>query len=198
MKLVTYGHSNCALSSSSMHFGLYLGDKDAFQHAGALCCVTCEGSQQYITVTESCPRATTLSVCALIYLRTTWLNHGLLMKIRQRQREGDTLCYANPFSIVSCLILQHDILNFKFGVGWNSPLNTKLGLFYKPRMMDNDECGAIGDMRIFRRNRSTRRKPAPMPLCTPQISLGLTWARSWAASVGSRRLTTWAMVRPVS
>jgi hypothetical protein len=30
-------------------------------------------------------------------------------------------------------------------------------------MMDDDECGAVGGM-IGRRNRSSRRKPAPMPL----------------------------------
>jgi hypothetical protein len=36
-----------------------------------------------------------------------------------------------------------------------------------PRMVD-DECGVVGGMRIGRGNRSTRRKPAPVPLCPPQ------------------------------
>jgi hypothetical protein len=44
------------------------------------------------------------------------------------------------------------------------------GLLYQPRMIDDgDECGAVGGMRIGRGNESTRRKPAPVPLCPPQI-----------------------------
>jgi hypothetical protein len=41
------------------------------------------------------------------------------------------------------------------------------GLLYQPRMVD-DECGAIGGLKTGRGNRSTRRKPAPAPLCPPQ------------------------------
>jgi hypothetical protein len=59
-------------------------------------------------------------------------------------------------------------------------------------MIDNDEYGAVGGMRIRRRNRSTRRKPAPVPLCPPQIPHDLTWDRTRAAAVGSQRLTAWA------
>jgi hypothetical protein len=41
---------------------------------------------------------------------------------------------------------------------------------YCTLMIDDDgECGAVGGMRICRENRSTRRKPAPVPLCPPQI-----------------------------
>jgi hypothetical protein len=50
-------------------------------------------------------------------------------------------------------------------------------------------------MRIGRGNRSTRRKPAPAPLCPPQIPHDLTWARIRAAEVGSRRLTAWTRAR---
>jgi hypothetical protein len=39
-------------------------------------------------------------------------------------------------------------------------------------------------MRIGRGNRSTRRKPAPVPLWPPQIPHYLTWARTRAAAVG--------------
>jgi hypothetical protein len=42
------------------------------------------------------------------------------------------------------------------------------GLLYKPQMIDDDHCGAIGGMKIGRGNRSTRRKPAPAPLWPPQ------------------------------
>jgi hypothetical protein len=34
--------------------------------------------------------------------------------------------------------------------------------------MTDDECGAVGGMRIARGNRSTRRKPAPVPLVPPK------------------------------
>jgi hypothetical protein len=40
-------------------------------------------------------------------------------------------------------------------------------------------------MRIGRGNRSTRKKPASVPPCSPQIPRDLTWARTQAASVGS-------------
>jgi hypothetical protein len=53
--------------------------------------------------------------------------------------------------------------------------------------MIDDACGAVGGMRIGRGKRSTRRKPAPVPLCLPQIPHDLTRA----AAVGSRRLTAW-------
>jgi hypothetical protein len=48
------------------------------------------------------------------------------------------------------------------------------GLLYQHRMMD-DECGPIGGMRIGRGSRSTRRKPAPVPLCPPQSPHDLCW-----------------------
>jgi hypothetical protein len=56
-------------------------------------------------------------------------------------------------------------------------------------MTDDDDCGAIGRIKIGRRNRSTRRTPAPAPLIPPQISLDETRARTRAAAVGIQRLT---------
>jgi hypothetical protein len=53
-------------------------------------------------------------------------------------------------------------------------------------------------MKIGRRNRSTRRKSAPAPLCPPQIPLDQTRHRTRAAVVGSQRLTAWAMARPLA
>jgi hypothetical protein len=55
--------------------------------------------------------------------------------------------------------------------------------------------GEFGGMKIGRGNRSTRGKPAPAPLCPPQIPLDQTRARTRAAAVGSQRLTAWAMAR---
>jgi hypothetical protein len=83
-------------------------------------------------------------------------------------------------------------------VGWDwvhlvrRPL---IGLLYQPRMTD-DECGAVGGIRIGRGNRITRRKPATVPHCPPKIPHELTWARIRADAVGSRRLTAWAMAQP--
>jgi hypothetical protein len=90
-----------------------------------------------------------------------------------------------------------------FLMGWDwvhLVLLPLFGLLYQPQMTDdnNDDCGVIGGMRINRRNRSTRRKPAPVPLCPPQIPHDLTRARTRAAAVGSLRLIAWAMARPLS
>jgi hypothetical protein len=52
------------------------------------------------------------------------------------------------------------------------------GLLYKPQMTDEDDCGATGGMKIGRGNWSTRRKPAPAPLCPPQITHDQTRGRT--------------------
>jgi hypothetical protein len=57
-----------------------------------------------------------------------------------------------------------------------------------PAPGDYDD-GEIGGMKIGRGNRSTRRKPAPAPLCPPQIPLDQTGARTRAAAVGRMRVT---------
>jgi hypothetical protein len=49
----------------------------------------------------------------------------------------------------------------------------------------------VGRMKTGRGNRSTRRKPAPAPLCPPQIRHELTWDRTRASAVGNL-----AMARP--
>jgi hypothetical protein len=41
------------------------------------------------------------------------------------------------------------------------------GQLYQPRMIGDGDCGEIGGMMIGKGNRSTRRKPAPAPLCSP-------------------------------
>jgi hypothetical protein len=55
------------------------------------------------------------------------------------------------------------------------------GLLRQHRVID-DECGAVGGMRIGRENGSIRKKPTPVPLCSPQIPHDLTWARTWTAA----------------
>jgi hypothetical protein len=64
-----------------------------------------------------------------------------------------------------------------------------------PAPGDYDD-GEFGGIKIGRGNRSTQRKPAPVPLCPPQIPLGQTRSRTRAAAVGSQLLTAWAMARP--
>jgi hypothetical protein len=56
-------------------------------------------------------------------------------------------------------------------------------LSYQPRVVDDDECGAVGGM-FGKGNRSTRRKLVPVPFYPPQIPHDLTWT----AAVASRRL----------
>jgi hypothetical protein len=82
-----------------------------------------------------------------------------------------------------------------FLVSWGwvrlSPLGTSATNWpiVPARMMDDDECGSVDGIRIGRGNRNTRRKSSPVPLCPPQIRHDLTWARTRAAAVGSRRQT---------
>jgi hypothetical protein len=91
------------------------------------------------------------------------------------------------------------LFSFKFlGVGcdWAHLVRRSLiALLYEPRMIN--EYGAFGGMRIGRGNRSTLRNLVSVPLCPPQIPHDLTWDRTRAAAVGSRRLTAWAKARPV-
>jgi hypothetical protein len=72
-----------------------------------------------------------------------------------------------------------------------SPLGTAAttGLLYQPQMINDGDCGKIGGMKIGRGNQSTRRKPAPAPLCSLQIPHDQTRARTRAASLGSQPLT---------
>jgi hypothetical protein len=58
--------------------------------------------------------------------------------------------------------------SFSLGGARLSPLGTSatVGLLYQPRMID-DDYGAVGGMRIGSGNRSTRRKPAPVPSLPP-------------------------------
>jgi hypothetical protein len=49
--------------------------------------------------------------------------------------------------------------------------------------------GEFGVMMIGKGNRSTRRKPAPVPFCSPQTATCYAQTRTLAAAVGSQRLT---------
>jgi hypothetical protein len=102
-----------------------------------------------------------------------------------------------PFKV--CIWIGNVVFLVSLGGVRLSPLGTSatVGLLYQPRMIDDADYGAVGGMRIGRWNQSTRRKPAPMPLCPPQIPHDLACDRTRAAAVGSQRLTAWAMARPI-
>jgi hypothetical protein len=62
-------------------------------------------------------------------------------------------------------LFYNTVLSFFFlslGMSGTEPTITEAttGLLYQPRMMDDDECGAVGGM-LNRQNRSTRRKLSP-------------------------------------
>jgi hypothetical protein len=59
-----------------------------------------------------------------------------------------------------------------------------------------NKCGSIGGMRIDRGNGSTRRNPAPVSFCPPEIPYYFTWGRAHAVALGNQRLTVWANARP--
>jgi hypothetical protein len=134
----------------------------------------------------------TLHVCFINYSAKCeiWGSHG-------RECE-DTVLHWRWGQHVS---LQHWYFFFKFlEVGWDwvhlvcQPL---IGLLYQFWMIDDDECGKVGWMRIGRGNQSTQRKPAPVSLYPPQIPHDLSWAWTWAATVESQWLTIWAIARPL-
>ncbi|PNF29228.1 hypothetical protein B7P43_G10773 [Cryptotermes secundus] len=52
-------------------------------------------------------------------------------------------------------------------------------------MIEEDDCGAIGGMKIGRGNQSTWSRRAPVPLCPTEISHNQTHA----AAVGIQQLT---------
>jgi hypothetical protein len=56
-----------------------------------------------------------------------------------------------------------------WGVVKPSPLGMSVTNWLTVPDPDDDECETVSGMRIDRGNRSTRRKPASVPLCPPQI-----------------------------
>jgi hypothetical protein len=51
-----------------------------------------------------------------------------------------------------------------------------IGLFYKPQIIDDGDCGAIGGMKICRGNRSTLEKTCPsVTLSTTNPTLSDFW-----------------------
>jgi hypothetical protein len=95
--------------------------------------------------------------------------------------------YNLSFPDINILIL----FCFSWGEVRLSPVGTAVttGLLYQPQMIADDDCGTVDGMKIGKENRSTRRKPAAVPLCPPQITHELSRTRTHAAVVRSQRLT---------
>jgi hypothetical protein len=69
------------------------------------------------------------------------------------------------------------------GGGVHTGSTRKVGHFWPIVPAPGDcEDGEVGEMKIDRGNQSTRRKPAPAPLCPPQTPLGQTRVRTRATS----------------
>jgi hypothetical protein len=79
--------------------------------------------------------------------------------------------HALNVMIITCgstILKMREVFFFISGVGLSPPGTAATsGPLYKPQMIDDGDCGAIGGMRIGRGKRSTRKKPAPAPLCPP-------------------------------
>jgi hypothetical protein len=94
------------------------------------------------------------------------------------------------FRLRSSAVLYHTVSYPKFrggggGSDWvHLVQRSQLALLHQPRTPV--DYGAFGGMRIGRGNRSTRRKPASVPLCPPQIPHDLTLYRTRAAEAGIR------------
>jgi hypothetical protein len=91
--------------------------------------------------------------------------------------------YSSEMLMLTCHNTQchSPFLYYSLGVGWDwvHMLRwSRIGLLYQSQMIDDDECGAVGGMRIGKGNRSTRRKLAPVPFCPPQIPHDLCFART--------------------
>jgi hypothetical protein len=127
-------------------------------------------------------------------------NWPLIPTSAEIKKGGTILSLPNISSWHNAKLIKHrDNVTF-FGVGWDCVHLVRrqlFGLLYQSRIIDDDDCGAVGGMRIGRGNLSTRRKPASASVCPPQIPHDRTWDLTQAAAVGSRRLTTWAMARLV-
>jgi hypothetical protein len=147
------------------------------------------------TLSRSTGKASVLCFVPLPFYKREKLD-----KCPKKSRFGYSLRVPS-FKILYCFPSFH-CFHYPFfmclGMGWDWVHLVRLlpfGLLYQPRMMDDDECGAIGWMRIGRGKRSTRRKPATVLFGSPQIPYVLTRARIRVDPMGSRRLTAWATAR---
>jgi hypothetical protein len=99
-----------------------------------------------------------------------------------------------------CLFLAMEFLiSFTSGAGVeSSPLLLRpfIGLLYQLWMTDCDDCVEAVRLNECKRNRSTRKNPAPVPLRPPQIPHDMTRNQTRATGVESWRITVCATAWP--
>jgi hypothetical protein len=102
---------------------------------------------------------------------------------------SSSLTYSYTYVIIGNLLKLYLLFIMKWD--WvQFVLRPLFGLLCQSQMIyDDDDCGAIGGMWIGRRNRRTLRKPAPVPLCPPQIPHDMNQSQIRDAAVVSQRLT---------
>jgi hypothetical protein len=124
------------------------------------------------------------------------VNFGFLDRSHYFLRSSKTKANVKDYTRLHTRMRRHRHRPYSTYKPWGgvtlSPLCTSV---YQPQMID-DECEAVDGKRIGRGNWNAGTKPDPVPLCPPQIPHDLTWVRTRAAAVGSRRLTAWVMARP--
>jgi hypothetical protein len=81
-----------------------------------------------------------------------------------------------------------------------SPLGTAAttGLLYQAQMIDDGDCGAIGGMKIGKKNRSTRRNLPQRHFVHHKPHMIRPRSRTRAAAVATQRLTARVMMQPLS
>jgi hypothetical protein len=101
---------------------------------------------------------------------------------------------------LACLLnsCRYFFLNGRVGRGGVElgPLGTEAINSHIVPAPDDYDDGEMGGLMIARGNRSSRRKPASVPLCPPKTPLAAR-TRTRAAAVGSQRLTALATARPL-
>jgi hypothetical protein len=115
----------------------------------------------------------------------------------QLDLSNDGMHHGQPVTAPrSSLVISHCVhrvslycLFFYLSMGWSGTKSTITAATYWPILSAGEYCGAISGVKEWLRNRSTRRKPAPVPPRHPQIPHDLTWVRTRAVAVGSLRLT---------
>jgi hypothetical protein len=75
-----------------------------------------------------------------------------------------------------CVLEYQTIDNYWVGVRLSVlGIAATTGLLHQPRIIDGDECRAVGGVRIGRGTRNTRMDTCPSAICPPQTPHDLTW-----------------------
>jgi hypothetical protein len=139
-----------------------------------------ETRNRYEILVKKCNRTTEIR-CEIIELNWSSLGWGRTSRFYLFGDGRSDFCNAREF-------LGQGFIFIFFGWGLKlSSFVTSAIIWPIVPTPDDDGCGAVGGMISGRGNRRIRRKPAPVPLCPPQIPRDLTWDRTGAASISFQR-----------